>query len=172
MSKPSRPGAQLDLRLSVEASADLAQQMAAAQWRIEELQAELLAQTHALAKLDARYAKSTKVAAYWERRAKQAEADRRHLYETRLEDADHPLHTECQKLTREVEDLRRTLRQWVERTLSGRSHSLAPSDISKADLTKLLTLAHPDKWSQGQPATALAHELSVVINQMREGATA
>jgi hypothetical protein len=34
-------------------------------------------------------------------------------------------------------------------------------------LKKLLTLAHPDKWSQGQDASQLAHELSVVINSLR-----
>jgi hypothetical protein len=33
-------------------------------------------------------------------------------------------------------------------------------------------VAHPDKWSQGQPASELAHELSLLINTMREGATA
>jgi hypothetical protein len=32
---------------------------------------------------------------------------------------------------------------------------------------KLLTLCHPDKWSAGQPATALAHELTVVLNDVR-----
>jgi hypothetical protein len=34
-------------------------------------------------------------------------------------------------------------------------------------LTRLLTLAHPDKWSQGQPATELAHELTIAINAAR-----
>ena len=34
-------------------------------------------------------------------------------------------------------------------------------------LRKLLTLCHPDKWDQGQPATALAHELTVEINRLR-----
>jgi hypothetical protein len=35
-------------------------------------------------------------------------------------------------------------------------------------LRKLLTLCHPDKWGQGQPATALAHELTVEINRLRQ----
>src|SRR5262249_14951611 len=35
-------------------------------------------------------------------------------------------------------------------------------------LRKLLALAHPDKWSQGQPATDLAHELTVAINHLRQ----
>jgi hypothetical protein len=32
---------------------------------------------------------------------------------------------------------------------------------------KLLTLCHPDKWDQGQPATVLAHELTVELNRLR-----
>ena len=39
---------------------------------------------------------------------------------------------------------------------------------SKADLTSLLTLCHPDKWLQDQPATTLAHELTIAINRLRE----
>jgi hypothetical protein len=35
-------------------------------------------------------------------------------------------------------------------------------------LTQLLALAHPDKWSQGQPATELAHALSVAILGIRQ----
>jgi predicted nucleic acid-binding Zn-ribbon protein len=38
---------------------------------------------------------------------------------------------------------------------------------SRDDLTTLLKLAHPDRWSQGQPAVELAHEISVVVNQLR-----
>jgi hypothetical protein len=34
-------------------------------------------------------------------------------------------------------------------------------------LTTLLTMVHTDKWSQGQPATALAHELTVYLNDLR-----
>jgi hypothetical protein len=34
-------------------------------------------------------------------------------------------------------------------------------------LKRLLTIAHPDRWAQGQDATALAHELAVVINALR-----
>jgi hypothetical protein len=35
-------------------------------------------------------------------------------------------------------------------------------------LKQLLALIHPDKWSQGQPATELAHELAIVINKIRD----
>lgn len=41
-----------------------------------------------------------------------------------------------------------------------------PRDIEPV-LRKLLALAHPDKWSQGQVATDLAHELTVAINAIR-----
>lgn len=41
------------------------------------------------------------------------------------------------------------------------------SGPSRDHLTALLKVAHPDKWSQGQPATQLAHELSVAINALR-----
>jgi hypothetical protein len=162
MKKPAHPAQQLPLCLSVEASVDLARQIEAAQWRLEELEAELLARQEALAKLEARHAKAKKLQAYWERRAKQAEAERDRLYQNKLDDMAHPLHTECQRLSREVDDLRRTLRQWVERTL-GAPERGAGNDI----LTKLLVVAHPDRWSQGQPATELAHELAIQINALR-----
>ena len=42
-----------------------------------------------------------------------------------------------------------------------------PLDLSGL-LTKLLTIAHPDKWAQGQPATELAHEMTLTINAIRE----
>jgi chromosome segregation ATPase len=34
-------------------------------------------------------------------------------------------------------------------------------------LKKLAILCHPDKWSAGQPATELAHEMMVEINRIR-----
>jgi hypothetical protein len=43
----------------------------------------------------------------------------------------------------------------------------APVDLAHV-LTHLPTLAHPDKWSQGQPATDLAHEIAVTVNDLRE----
>jgi hypothetical protein len=52
--------------------------------------------------------------------------------------------------------------------LGGRSRGAgARGGVSREELTHLLTLAHPDKWSQGQLATELAHELSVAVNQLR-----
>jgi hypothetical protein len=34
-------------------------------------------------------------------------------------------------------------------------------------LRDLLQIAHPDRWSQQQPASALAHEIAVAINAVR-----
>jgi hypothetical protein len=50
-----------------------------------------------------------------------------------------------------------------------RSESLlgAETHVIEVVLMQLLTLAHPDKWSHGQPATELAHELAVAINVQR-----
>ncbi len=36
------------------------------------------------------------------------------------------------------------------------------------ELRRLLTVCHPDKWAQGQPATALAHEAATALNALRE----
>jgi hypothetical protein len=44
----------------------------------------------------------------------------------------------------------------------------APATAPAPTLKKLLALCHPDKWSRGQPATELAHELSVAINRLRQ----
>jgi hypothetical protein len=68
--------------------------------------------------------------------------------------------------------LREELFHWIEKaTLLSVLRDLGPASPSPSPLpgllTQLLTIAHPDKWSQGQPATALAHELTVVINQLR-----
>jgi hypothetical protein len=40
---------------------------------------------------------------------------------------------------------------------------------SLADVLRdLLKLAHPDRWAQGQPATELAHELTITIQTLRQ----
>ena len=43
-----------------------------------------------------------------------------------------------------------------------------PASLTLAEIKRLIAQCHPDKWSQGQPATALAHELSIVINELRQ----
>ena len=42
------------------------------------------------------------------------------------------------------------------------------SPTLESTLKRLLSIVHPDRWSQGQPATALAHELTVTINAVRQ----
>jgi hypothetical protein len=48
------------------------------------------------------------------------------------------------------------------------SQTFPASPLSERTLKSLLAIAHPDKWSQGQPATELAHEIAVAINAARE----
>jgi hypothetical protein len=45
--------------------------------------------------------------------------------------------------------------------------TLGVPPLSRPDLTQLIALCHPDKWSQGQPATELAHEITVALNALR-----
>ena len=72
------------------------------------------------------------------------------------------MYDENTRLKQDIAGLRETLREWVERSLNGRN-----GDLTKDDLTKLVLIAHPDKW-QGQPAEALAHEITVRLNALRE----
>ena len=55
----------------------------------------------------------------------------------------------------------------LEAMLARHQHTPAPAPTLEPTLKKLLFVAHPDRWSQGQDASQLAHELSVVINQLR-----
>ena len=94
------------------------------------------------AKLEAQVERLKKENRSWERSYKRLKAERDAISQARLGDADHPLHTECQRLTKEVDDLRATLRQWVERELPWLQRGLAPGGLSKDALPKLLLLAH------------------------------
>lgn len=87
-----------------------------------------------------------------------------------LNDPKHPKYRENTDLKRQVAELDRLLSFWIQKAAAG--VPAGPRPLDKGALTKLLTLAHPDRWAQGQPATALAHELSVAINAMRKGAQA
>jgi hypothetical protein len=40
--------------------------------------------------------------------------------------------------------------------------------LLRRELKKALTLAHPDKWSAGQSAQELAHEVSIVLTRLYE----
>jgi ssDNA-binding Zn-finger/Zn-ribbon topoisomerase 1 len=46
------------------------------------------------------------------------------------------------------------------------THRLHDPDLARA-LTKIIAQAHPDRWVQGQPATALAHELTTALLALR-----
>jgi hypothetical protein len=48
------------------------------------------------------------------------------------------------------------------------SSSANETGLDASTLRRLLALCHPDKWSQGQPATTLAHELTVHLNALRK----
>jgi hypothetical protein len=46
------------------------------------------------------------------------------------------------------------------------SSSLSPEDTVSEEFRRgLIRLCHPDKWSQGQPATELAHEIMVMLTK-------
>ena len=49
-----------------------------------------------------------------------------------------------------------------------RRPSLQTSVDINALLLNLLKLSHPDRWSQGQHATDLAHEITVALNAARQ----
>jgi hypothetical protein len=92
------------------------------------------------------------------------------------------LHQQARTATQEQQRLKRELRgttlevtRWkcqaeIYKLMAGPGgHDTQPTLTapSKADLTRLLVLCHPDKWAQGQPATALAHEVTVQLNALR-----
>lgn len=106
----------------------------------------------------------------WERSSQRLREERDQIYQARLSDVEHPLYQECKRLRQEVDALRLSLRQQVWRALSGPHGG---DSVTRDTLTKLLVLAHPDKWSHPEAsALTLAHELTVCINEMRKGATA
>ena len=79
---------------------------------------------------------------------------------------------ETDRLTRERDAAQIETRHWkamYDLALMMRPTVPAPaSPTLEPTLKKLLTIAHPDKWSQGQDATTLAHEITVVLNQLRQ----
>jgi|RhiMethySRZTD1v2_1073278.scaffolds.fasta_scaffold1341387_1 hypothetical protein len=103
-----------------------------------------------------------------------------------LEGANGDLERTNQGLTHQVESLQRTVQRleverhtwriqaqaWRQIAETGAlAQRQAPRTATPATLEpllkRLLRLAHPDKWSQGQPASALAHELAIAINDVR-----
>jgi len=74
------------------------------------------------------------------------------------------LRAEQDRLHRDVRDLKAQI-AWLQ--LSQFSRPVEDGPVDRKLLRKLQTICHPDKWSQGQPATALAHELTIVLNTLR-----
>jgi hypothetical protein len=86
---------------------------------------------------------------------------------------------ECQAWRLRVDDLNKKLTRvtwdaqfWKDKyaqqlMASMTSPRATPVPTVEPVLRKLLVVAHPDRWSQGQDASQLAHELAVVINQLR-----
>ena len=83
------------------------------------------------------------------------------------------LEADCERLKRDLAFWERQARFWLDHSEFWRQHAerqgrmpARPAWLAQ-DLRQLLALAHPDKWSAGQAATTLAHELSVHVNALR-----
>ena len=81
------------------------------------------------------------------------------------------LREERDQLRQERDQARLDARHWkamYDIALMLRPEARAPAaQTLEATLKTLLRMAHPDKWSAGQLATALAHEITVVLNDVR-----
>ena len=100
-----------------------------------------------------------------ERDRADAYAQQAHEQLAALEAAQAKLRAENAQLRQTVAVLRAELRGKFEEIMRT---PLGPARPGTADLTTLLKLCHPDRW-QGQAAEVLAHEVTVVINQLRQG---
>lgn len=87
---------------------------------------------------------------------------------TKLREALKAEQTRMLDLERELIFTQTLARTWeVQVQLWRRDSAQAPRATRDKDtLTQLLKLCHPDRW-QNQPAEKLAHELSVVLNDLR-----
>jgi uncharacterized small protein (DUF1192 family) len=95
-------------------------------------------------------------------------AERDRLFHLALDDPQHPLQTEWAQLSRDNEKLRAMAHKhfWV--VYREKAGGAPPTD---RQLKEVIALAHPDKWSAGQDATTLAHEVTVALNKLRNGKT-
>ena len=75
------------------------------------------------------------------------------------------VHAELERVRRELDVAHAllALKDELQRQLSPRRRAPGPDTLHR----DLLKLCHPDKWSQGQPATELAHEITVLLNAGR-----
>ena len=88
-----------------------------------------------------------------------------------LQDNIDVLHAQLRHWTTKYNEAQRDARHWqslceLERMVRTMGTTRAPT--RETALKQLLSIAHPDRWSRGQPATELAHELTVTINRLRE----
>ena len=100
----------------------------------------------------------------------------------RRHDAMTALTTQVARLTEQLETARHAVHYWqqahakVSLAVIALQCQLASRQPAGTDepgldartLRRLLALCHPDRWCQGQPATALAHELTVSLNALRQ----
>ena len=110
-----------------------------------------------------------------ERTGPQAAGARRHDEMTALT-------TQVALLTEQLETARHAVHSWqkahakvslavIELQCQLASRQPAGTDelgLNARTLRRLLALCHPDRWCQGQPATELAHELTVYLNARRQ----
>ena len=90
----------------------------------------------------------------------------------RLRDADtkiERLERQCTRLTDDCKLWRNRAFEIIDRYFDATSPAAPrPEAWVGHELKNLAAIAHPDKWSQGQPATALAHEVVVMLTTLRE----
>ena len=67
-----------------------------------------------------------------------------------------------------AEDMAKFWQHFAGAYSQGKRASVGAHAALDTTLRHLLTVAHPDKWAQGQPAQELAHELTVAINGLRQ----
>jgi hypothetical protein len=79
----------------------------------------------------------------------------------------------CEVLIQAQSTAQHEAQHWQQRALAAEAlqasqpPTVMPLGPTKAILTRLLAIAHPDRWSRGQPASELAHELTVQLNALR-----
>jgi hypothetical protein len=100
-----------------------------------------------------------------ERYAQKINAELKHVTDIKLGDSDHPLYAAYQYTCKQLEELRAQRYRDIMELL--RPDLAEGGTLTDQTLKRLLVLAHPDRWSAGQPATELAHEMTVLINGLR-----
>jgi hypothetical protein len=88
--------------------------------------------------------------------------------QTRLRADNARLRGEVAQLRAELTQTQQALRTAELRTLILHAQEALPRAQPAAVYRQLVALCHGDKWGQGQPAEALAHELMVLLNAMRD----